>query len=309
MLFRAWAPLRGLVAVGASLGVTAYCGAAWAYCRATTCDPTTEDCGVNAHGCQTKGAPIVWKGGDVELFVDENGSELRGISGRDTQRAVETVLTTWMSADCPGGGHPSFSANTELAAKLKAQFNADGPNQSVITYMDDVWPYEANAVAKTLLGFSLPAGDILDADVVFNSSEFSLSLDPASADDIDVQAVLTHEIGHVLGLAHSDVPGATMQPEAPGFATAELETLEPDDMAGICAIYPPTKKTATSHPASSSSDPGNGASSDDSASSGCSVTRAVPRERFPVLALLAIAGVSLRRRARPWMPLRRSRRS
>ena len=43
----------------------------------------------------------------------------------------------------------------------------------------------------------------------------------------------------MLGLAHTDVPFATMEPETRGFGSIDLATLDPDDKEGICAVYPP----------------------------------------------------------------------
>ncbi|HVW26062.1 MAG TPA: matrixin family metalloprotease [Polyangiaceae bacterium] len=277
------------------------CRPAFAYCRATTCDPTKTSCGDNGHGCYTKGTPIQWKDGTLQLLVDKAGSATLGISGADTQKAVESALSTWMSADCPKGGHPSFTADTELASGLSAEFNENGPNQNVVTYEDDGWPYEPGAVGKTLLAFELDTGDMLDADVVFNSAEFPLAIDPTSSDEIDLEAVLTHEIGHVLGLAHSDVPGATMQPETQGFATAALKTLEADDMAGICAIYPPASKDssggASSRPASSSSGDDKDASTEPGPTSSCTVSGGRATDGAFGTALF-VAGVALLRRRR-----------
>jgi hypothetical protein len=148
-------------------------------------------------------------------------------------------VQAWTSADCKGGGHPSLRVTTSPASGLSAGFSSTGANQNVVVYEDAAWPYEPNALAKTVLGLNLDSGDILDSDLAINSGEYPFTLNPATSDEVDVLAVLTHEIGHFLGLAHSDAPGATMQPEVKGFATLELESLEPDDMAGICAIYPP----------------------------------------------------------------------
>jgi hypothetical protein len=293
---------RAALLFAATLGVVSYhCRPAFAYCRATACDPTMTNCGMSAHGCQTKGKPIQWKDGSVDLLVDKAGSMLRGISGADTQQAVESALSTWMSADCPGGGHPSFTGNTELKSGLKADYSDSGPNENVVVYEDGTWSYEPGAVAKTLLVFDLDSGDMQDADVVFNSAEFPLAIDPTSKTDIDVSAVLMHEIGHVLGLAHSDAPGATMQPETQGFATAALKTLEPDDMAGICAVYPPMKAGTTKQP-SSSSNASSGTPSGDSASSGCSVASARALRSvdwFGVLGLVSafVLGRARRRKA------------
>jgi IPT/TIG domain-containing protein/matrixin len=52
--------------------------------------------------------------------------------------------------------------------------------------------------------------------------------------DFDIQAIITHEIGHALGMGHSDVPGATM---APAYFGTGGRTIEADDMAGIQSIY------------------------------------------------------------------------
>jgi hypothetical protein len=291
-----------LLAFAATLAVaSSHCRQALAYCRATTCDPSMGSCGKSAHACQTKGVPLQWKDGSIELLVDKAGSQSLGISGADTQQAVEAAFSTWMSADCPGGGHPSFTANTELESGLRADYSEDGPNQSVVLYEDGRWPYETGAVAKTLLAFTLDAGDMVDADVVFNSADFPLATDPTSTSEVDLEAVLTHELGHVLGLAHSDAPGATMQPETQGFATAALKTLEPDDMDGICAIYPPGKKASSHGESSPGGNDGSGATAP--ASSGCTVANAAATSATPFAAMFAVTLMLLRRRIgrrAPW---------
>ena len=53
---------------------------------------------------------------------------------------------------------------------------------------------------------------------------------------IDLQGIATHEIGHSLGLGHSNVGGATMQPAISGTGTSG-RSLSADDIAGIQAIY------------------------------------------------------------------------
>ncbi|MBI1850509.1 MAG: matrixin family metalloprotease [Planctomycetes bacterium] len=60
---------------------------------------------------------------------------------------------------------------------------------------------------------------------------------------IDVQSVITHEIGHALGMGHSSVNGATMLPAYFGLAE---RTIEADDMAGIQSIYGHAVPTLTS---------------------------------------------------------------
>lgn len=59
---------------------------------------------------------------------------------------------------------------------------------------------------------------------------------------VDVQAVVTHEYGHALGLGHSTVSGATMGPAISGDGTS-VRSIEADDRAGVQAIYGATSAT------------------------------------------------------------------
>jgi MYXO-CTERM domain-containing protein len=54
---------------------------------------------------------------------------------------------------------------------------------------------------------------------------------------MDLRNTLTHEIGHVLGLAHVPDTNATMH-GATEMGELKKRSLSPDDIAGVCAIYP-----------------------------------------------------------------------
>jgi hypothetical protein len=57
-------------------------------------------------------------------------------------------------------------------------------------------------------------------------------------DSYDLQSILTHEVGHFLGLAHTLKPDATMnRTYRPG--TMGFRNPSPDDVLAICAAYPP----------------------------------------------------------------------
>ena len=54
---------------------------------------------------------------------------------------------------------------------------------------------------------------------------------------MDLQNTLTHEIGHLIGLAHSPVPGATMNATTqPG--EIQKRDLAQDDIDAVCSVYP-----------------------------------------------------------------------
>jgi len=60
----------------------------------------------------------------------------------------------------------------------------------------------------------------------------------------DLDSLLTHEAGHLLGLAHSSDSSATM---FPGYeaGTIDLRTLAPDDITAICSVYPPGRQVSS----------------------------------------------------------------
>ena len=60
----------------------------------------------------------------------------------------------------------------------------------------------------------------------------------AAPNSFDVESVALHEIGHNLGLAHSNVSGTVMFPSI--GANSTNRTLTADDIAGIQSLYTPT---------------------------------------------------------------------
>lgn len=240
--------LRPGVLGAALLGATLWLAprAAQAYCRTTTCDPAMEDCDLDPQGCATRGEYLYWPDACVTYAVQRSGSPLRGISAYDTDQALRAAFSAWLGADCAGGGSPSLGVIPLGGASCdQVEFNPAEqgrpltPNANLVIYRDDDWPYvnERFVIARTSITFDPLTGAIFDADIELNSfrNEFSASDDMVSN---DLQSVLTHEVGHFLGLDHTLVRNATMLAD---YELSDLgtRTLSSDDVAGICAIYSP----------------------------------------------------------------------
>jgi Matrixin len=121
----------------------------------------------------------------------------------------------------------------------------------------DCWEYGPSALAVTTTSFDKRSGRIWDADVEFNSPTFPFSAVEtpacvptnlcseafaATGDFVtclctDVQNTTTHEIGHMLGLAHTSRAGSTMEARA-NPAELSKRTVDPGTAAFVCAVYP-----------------------------------------------------------------------
>ncbi len=94
-----------------------------------------------------------------------------------------------------------------------------------------------SCLAATLTGY-YTGNTIYDADVYTNTrySYFSSRETDGCSGEYDIDGIMTHEVGHVIGLGHSSVAGATMYPSVSSCNTAN-RTLEADDVAGKNDLY------------------------------------------------------------------------
>jgi hypothetical protein len=148
--------------------------------------------------------------------------------GAEAAAELEVALRAWPRAACTSWRARYDGERAALAAD-------DGVN--VVLFHDDAWPAELvrGAVAQTVIHTDA-TGRYRDADIHVNGVDFRFSLDGAPG-TLDLRSILTHELGHALGLGHSDNPRATM------FATGSglrWRSLEKDDLDGVCSLYPGT---------------------------------------------------------------------
>jgi Matrixin len=227
---------------------------AGAYCRTTTCNAILEGgCDIDARGCATKGSPLYWPDLCVSFGVHEDGSALRNISYKRARDVAEDAFQEWISADCGGGSRPFVGVSSKgkvFCDKLEYNHggepkegepppNAQGPNANIIVFRDALWPYseQDKTIALTTITFVKNTGEILDADIEVNSFGIELSTNDKNVTS-DLQSILTHEVGHFFGLAHSDLEDATMNKNYDRKATT-FRSLSDDDEAAICSVYPP----------------------------------------------------------------------
>ncbi len=262
-----------------------------AYCRSTTCSGV---CLRDEDGCKTSGHPLYWASLCVGFSLQREGTA--HIPFDEVERVVAESFVAWSDLDCGGGTASIMFQQLASVACHKAEYNPDGANANIILFQDNRWDYSGidNNLAKTTVSYNADTGQILDADIELNHAFNEYT---TGDEDViyDLQSILTHEIGHLLGLDHTLNSFATM---FSGYQEGSIEprTLDDDDIAGLCAIYPPGR------PGVCDSTPrgglGNECSAEPVEDDGCSTATAAPRHRGWLAASAAVLAAALLARRR-----------
>lgn len=174
------------------------------------------------------GHAVRWSAPVVTLSVDP---QLEDFFGKDVVHASLTIATdAWRGMS----NVPDVVISDKPAPGYQSSSRTNG------IYLMNPWPFAKEQLAVTVSTYDLD-GKMIGADILVNGeSDYAFLPD---GDDIpgmthhDIAAVLTHEMGHVLGLDESpDEPTATMYPYIRG-GEVHQRTLEEDDHLGIEAAY------------------------------------------------------------------------
>ena len=108
----------------------------------------------------------------------------------------------------------AFSELDDVACH-QTQYNSTGTNANIIMFQDTKWTYIGadNTLAKTTVTYDNDTGEIFDADIEINHANNNFTINDDNV-DFDLQAVLTHEIGHFIqrtGL-HHQLPRELVEP-------------------------------------------------------------------------------------------------
>ena len=186
-------------------------------------------------------------GGTVPYFVNEQS--VPDVSAVQLRDAVGRAFSSWQAA-------PNSLVQSQFQGFTTAVPGATD-QRTTFGFVDRQDLDRVLAATSFLLDGA--TGEILEADVFFNT-RFNWSVAATGEPGrVDIESVALHEIGHLLGLGHSALgeteiipggrrviaSGSVMFPIAfsPG-ATAE-RVLQADDIAGISELYPSSQFAST----------------------------------------------------------------
>lgn len=174
-----------------------------------------------------------WKENTVTVSV-EDSVDLLGVEG-EAFEAVVRAATAWQNAP---GILPTLVV--QRGPNDPIGYRRSGKNKNTVHFAPDGDPLANGALAITVITFDAHAKEILDADVVLNGEHGFSFFEHDSRDEgkatYDLQNVLTHELGHLLGLGEdmTDVDATMYAFSQPGeTGKRDLEVVDKDSIAAL----------------------------------------------------------------------------
>lgn len=163
--------------------------------------------------------------GPIKISLNVKGSD--DLPFVTIETALRKALDTWQQV-------PGQSARFEYVGKTSAVANTDD-GVNTIVWLEKGWPYSSSVAAITRYSYFLSDPPLYaDSDVLMNGQSYHWGSQNGANSTVSLQQVLTHELGHLLGLAHTGVYNASLYPSLPSNV---ILTLSPDDKAGLMFLY------------------------------------------------------------------------
>ncbi|HSP64030.1 MAG TPA: matrixin family metalloprotease, partial [Pyrinomonadaceae bacterium] len=162
--------------------------------------------------------------------------------GSDVTGAAHRALQHWAAV-----ANIQFLETASSATSISPPNAGDGVSLITVS-TDNLAAFgSANSPGRTRVFYD-SGGAIVEADIALNPAE-TFSSD-GTAGTYDLESTFTHEVGHLLGLEHSAVIGATMQPRQAkngvyGLPALTQRALSADDIAGARSLYGSAAETGS----------------------------------------------------------------
>jgi len=177
-----------------------------------------------------------WPNGSTPALQLELGSANHTLSDGNTSfnAAVSPVTDMWNQV----------MGNIQLARVMDSTAPiSQGDHRNSLLFGSSFFGHSFGSNTLAVTSYSYSGSTMIEADIVFNTAWTWDSYRGPLRSAIDIQRVALHEVGHLIGLAHSSVSNTIMYPS---INNAYL--LTSDDIAGVQALYGAASSTPTPTP-------------------------------------------------------------
>lgn len=168
------------------------------------------------------GDKLVWPSGATQLSMKFNSSNSSGLSSLQVSQILSESASAWNEV-------------SERQIALTTGSGLQAGSNDIVFSADPLWfGGGSGVVGVTLVSYDDTTGKIVEADIVLNDN-YTFSND--KTDEFYLGNVVSHEMGHFLGISHSELSRATM------FYRLRRgqHTLSLDDQSAAAAINPSNK--------------------------------------------------------------------
>ncbi len=241
------------------LSVAAVVGQA-GYAHAWRCGRVLDTSGT------ASGAALFWSNRTITYSFNSAGTQT--LAQADAFGAVRSAFAVWQNSSlaatettgCPSTARSTLPTSTDLnfvegpvTEQNYVGYNYLNPstNRNVILFRDTGWNHpltvpSSDLVAMTTVTYNVITGEILDADIEFNTQDFTLSVGDSNV-AYDLLGAAVHEVGHFLGFDDVTVTNAAMYSYTNRGET-QKRLLSCDDATILWYRYPAATPTSTCPP-------------------------------------------------------------
>jgi len=165
------------------------------------------------------GSVVHWTRAELTVGIDAAAGS-RSVAPLDVAHAIQLAARAW---------------NRIPASQPHLRYTAEPGRDVTVSFCRGRWQGEAIDLGRTQFSASLRDGTVTSAVIELNECDHHFTPPGEKASDpFDLQSVVTHELGHVLGLGHSDLATAIMFPSGNGVA---VRMPSADDETALALIY------------------------------------------------------------------------
>ena len=183
---------------------------------------------------------VLWSRDSSPLLIELHNAGVDDLTISDLEAVVQNTIATWNAVPCSWLKLAYGGATDDMIEPVSMR-----DDRQILEFITDEerWVYGSMTAGAMLADVydppETPERELPRVDIAFNGVDFGWEIGGAGIRDVSVldpESVLTHEVGHLMGLSHTPVSNAATMAAA-YLPDLGQQTLAFDDKSGMCAKY------------------------------------------------------------------------